>query len=160
MKNLKIRLPVYFVGLFIMTIGVALSVKSNLRVSPVSTIPYTMTCVWGIEMGNATIIFHGILVLIQLLILRKDFSPLIFLQIPVGIVFGKFTTLCNYLVSFLPEIQNIPFRLMMIAASCFLVALGIFFVCSRKYCSSCRRRLHGSDFANYRNCIFESKSFV
>lgn len=126
MKNLKIRLPVYFVGLFIMTIGVALSVKSNLGVSPVSTIPYTMTCVWGIEMGNATIIFHGILVLIQLLILRKDFSPLIFLQIPVGIVFGKFTTLCNYLVSFLPEIQNIPFRLMMIAASCFLVALGIF----------------------------------
>lgn len=64
MKKLKIRLPVYFVGLFIMTIGVALSVKSNLGVSPVSTIPYTMTCVWGIEMGNATIIFHGILVLI------------------------------------------------------------------------------------------------
>lgn len=126
MNNLKIRIPVYFAGLFIMTIGVALSVKSNLGVSPVSTIPYTMTCVWGLEMGNATIIFHAMLVLIQLIILRKDFNPLIFLQLPVGIVFGKFTTLCNYIVSFLPEVQNIPFRLMMIAASCFLVALGIF----------------------------------
>lgn len=126
MKNLKIRLPIYFAGLFIMTIGISLSVKSNLGVSPVSTIPYTMTCVWGIEMGNATIIFHCVLVLIQLIVLRKDFSPLILLQIPVGIVFGKCTTFCNYLVSFLPDIQNIPIRLMMIIASCFLVALGIF----------------------------------
>ena len=42
----------YFIGLFVMTIGIALSVKSNLGVSPVSSIPYTMTCVWGIEMGN------------------------------------------------------------------------------------------------------------
>lgn len=126
MKNLKIRIPIYFVGLFIMTIGISLSVKSNLGVSPVSTIPYTMTCVWGVEMGNATIIFHCVLVLIQLIVLRKDFSPLIFLQIPVGIVFGKCTTFSNYLVSFLPDIQNIPIRLLMIIASCFLVALGIF----------------------------------
>lgn len=45
----------YFIGLFVMTIGIALSVKSNLGVSPVSSIPYTMTCVWGIEMGKASI---------------------------------------------------------------------------------------------------------
>ena len=38
-----------------MTIGIALSVKSNLGVPPVSSIPYTMTCVWGIEMGKASI---------------------------------------------------------------------------------------------------------
>ena len=40
MKNMKVRIPMYFVGLFIMTIGIALSVKSNLGVSPVSSIPY------------------------------------------------------------------------------------------------------------------------
>lgn len=34
LKNMKIRLPMYFIGLFIMTIGIALSVKSNLGVSP------------------------------------------------------------------------------------------------------------------------------
>ena len=30
MKHLKVRIPMYFIGLFIMTIGIALSVKSNL----------------------------------------------------------------------------------------------------------------------------------
>ena len=58
MKHLNVRIPMYFIGLFVMTIGIALSVKSNLGVSPVSSIPYTMTCVWGIEMGKATILFH------------------------------------------------------------------------------------------------------
>lgn len=40
----------YFIGFFIMTIGIALSVKSNLGISPVSSIPYTITCVWEIEL--------------------------------------------------------------------------------------------------------------
>ena len=49
-SKLGIRLLYYFGGFFVMTIGIALSVKSNLGVSPVSSIPYTMTCVWSIEM--------------------------------------------------------------------------------------------------------------
>ncbi|WP_294587444.1 hypothetical protein [Ruminococcus sp.] len=40
MKNMKVRVPMYFIGLFLMTIGIALSVKSNLGVSPVSSIPW------------------------------------------------------------------------------------------------------------------------
>ena len=82
MKHMKVRIPMYFIGLFIMTIGIAFSVKSNLGVSPVSSIPYTMTCVWGIEMGKATILFHVVLVLIQILLLRKKFKPVQFLQWP------------------------------------------------------------------------------
>lgn len=127
MKNLKVRLPVYFIGLFIMTVGVAVSVKSNLGVSPVSSIPYTMTCVWGIEMGNATILFHCALVIIQILILRRRFKIINLFQIPVGIVFGKFTTLCNYLVSFLPDPGNIVIKILMVVLSAVLVAIGIFF---------------------------------
>lgn len=42
------RLICYFVGLFIMTAGIAISVKSNLGVSPVSSIPYTVTRCWGL----------------------------------------------------------------------------------------------------------------
>lgn len=84
-NHLKIRTALYFVGLFVMTIGIALSVKSNLGVSPVSSIPYTMTCVWGIEMGKATILFHVVLVLLQILLLRRKFKPAQLLQVLVGV---------------------------------------------------------------------------
>lgn len=127
MKNMKVRIPMYFVGLFIMTIGIALSVKSNLGVSPVSSIPYTMTCVWGIEMGKATIIFHAALVLIQILILRKRFKPINLLQIVVGIVFGYFTTFCNYLATYLPSTDNMVMRIVLMFVSTVFIAVGIFF---------------------------------
>ena len=126
MKHLKVRIPMYFIGLFIMTIGIALSVKSNLGVSPVSSIPYTMTCVWGIEMGKATILFHIVLVVIQILLLRKKFKPVQLLQILVGIVFGYFTTFCNYMVSYLPTPHNLAIRIVMVLASTVFVAFGIF----------------------------------
>ena len=127
MKNMKVRIPMYFVGLFIMTIGIALSVKSNLGVSPVSSIPYTMTCVWGIEMGKATIIFHAVLVVIQILILRRNFKWINLLQVVVGIVFGYFTTFCNYLATFIPASDNIVLRLVLMLISTVFIAAGIFF---------------------------------
>lgn len=125
MKHLNVRLPMYFIGLFVMTVGIALSVKSNLGVSPVSSIPYTITCVWGLEMGKATILFHITLVLIQLLLLRKNFKPVQLLQIPVGIVFGYFTTFCNYMMSFLSSPDNM-LRIIMLFASTLFIAFGIF----------------------------------
>ena len=124
---MKVRIPMYFVGLFIMTIGIALSVKSNLGVSPVSSIPYTMTCVWGIEMGKATIIFHAALVVIQILILRRNFKWINLLQVVVGIVFGYFTTFCNYLATFIPASDNIVLRLVLMLISTVFIAAGIFF---------------------------------
>jgi uncharacterized membrane protein YczE len=126
-RTLLNRLISYFVGLFIMTAGVSISVKSNLGVSPVSSIPYTLTKCWNIEMGKATILFHCVLVLIQILILRKKFKIKSLLQIPVGIVFGYFTTFCNYLMTFLPTPSNYVIRICMILISVVLVAIGIFF---------------------------------
>lgn len=100
-ENYITRLLVYLLGLFIMTLGVSMSVKSNLGVSPVSSIPYTITCITGLEMGKATILFHIVLVFMQILILRKAFKIKNLLQIIVGVIFGYFTTFSNYLFSFL-----------------------------------------------------------
>ena len=126
-RTLANRLICYFIGLFIMTVGIAISVKSNLGVSPVSSIPYTLTRCWGIEMGKATILFHCVLVLLQILILRKNFKLKSLFQVPVGIIFGYFTTFCNYLMTFVPTPNNIIVRICMILISTVLVAIGIFF---------------------------------
>lgn len=123
---MKVRGPMYLIGFFIMTMGIAISVKSDMGVSPVSSLPYTITCVWGMEMGRATIVFHIGLVVLQLIILRRRFKPVNLLQVPVGIVFGKFTTLCNFLMTFLPDVHSIPVRLCMSLISAAFVAGGIF----------------------------------
>lgn len=125
-SKLKNRLVLYFGGFFIMTLGIAISVKSDLGVSPVSSIPYTITCVFGLEMGKATILFHIGLVILQILVLRKAFQAKNLLQVVVGVIFGYFTTFCNYLMTFLPAPSNIAVRLGMMLISVFLIAFGIF----------------------------------
>ena len=125
-SRLKNRLVLYFGGFFIMTLGIAISVKSDLGVSPVSSIPYTITCVFGLEMGKATILFHIGLVILQILVLRRAFQVKNLLQVVVGVIFGYFTTFCNYLMTFLPDPSNIAVRLGMMLISVFLIAFGIF----------------------------------
>lgn len=126
-ENYAVRLVIYLIGLFIMTLGVSMSVKSNLGVSPVSSIPYTITCITGLEMGKATILFHIVLVALQILILRKAFKIKNLLQVVVGVVFGYYTTFSNYLFSFLPTPGNMVVRMLLMLGSTVLIAVGIFF---------------------------------
>ncbi len=117
---------IYLIGLFVMTVGIAFSINSNLGVSPVSTIPYTLTVVWGIEIGLATIIFHCFLVGLQILLLRKDFDLRDLLQIPVGIIFGYFTSFSVGLMNFIPPSDSLMISLIYMLISIVLIAFGIF----------------------------------
>lgn len=85
-----------------------------------------MTCIWGIEMGKATILLHCSLVLLQIILLRRNFKPVNLLQVAVGIVFGYFTTFCNWCVSFLPDPDGIMLRVILLLLSVVCIALGIF----------------------------------
>jgi uncharacterized membrane protein YczE len=130
MKNQKSyisRLCCYVGGFLLMTMGVALSVKSGLGVSPVSSIPYTLTCISGIDMGITTVIFHIFLVLLQIVLLRKSFQLKNLLQIPAGMLFGVLTTFCNSIVATLPAVESIPIRLIMMLISTVFIAFGVFF---------------------------------
>ena len=121
-----VRFGMYVLGLFIMTLGIALSVKSDLGVSPVSSIPYTLTCLIGLEMGRATIVFHVALVLLQIAILGRAFRAKNLLQVPVGVLFGAFTTASNSLFALLPTPEGLIPRLGLMLASTVFIAFGIF----------------------------------
>ncbi len=125
MEKLTSRIIKYILGLFIVTVGIGFAVKSNFGVSPVSAIPYTMTKIIGLEMGLGTMIFQSFLVVIQILILRKNFELKNLLQIGVSIVFGWMTTFSNYVVGLLPFADILGVRIAMILVSCVLIALGI-----------------------------------
>ena len=117
----------YIFGLYLITLGVAFSIKSGLGSAPVSSIPYAMDLIWLINIGVATFIFHAILVAIEWLLLRDDFNRKHFLQVFVGVLFGIFTSFSVSLMNFIPPADNIFIALLMIALSIFLIALGLFF---------------------------------
>lgn len=124
--KIGIRLLFYFGGLIIMTLGVAISVKSNLGVTPISSVPYTMTVVTGMDLGIATMIFSIIVVLLQILLLRKEYKLINLLQIPVGILFGAFLTVGGKLMLILPNPTNFTLKFIIMLMSTAFVALGVF----------------------------------
>lgn len=117
----------YIFGLYLITLGVAFSIKSGLGSAPVSSIPYAMNLIWAVEIGVATFIFHALLVLIELLLLRGDFKKKHFLQVFVGVLFGAFTSFSVALLGFIPAADNLLIALLMTALSIFFIALGLFF---------------------------------
>ena len=125
-KKTATRLIFYLGGLLIMTLGVAVSVKSGLGVTPISSIPYTMTIVFGIELGLATTIFSVIAALLEIPVLRKKYKVTNLLQIPVSIVFGFFMSTCNRLVQTLPTPDGFLIRFLMMLISTVIVAVGVF----------------------------------
>ena len=125
-KKFGVRLFCYFTGMLIMTLGVAVSVKSVLGVSPNSSVPYTITVVSGIDLGIATIIFSVAMALLEIPVLRKQYKAVNLLQIPVSIVFGMFMTSCVKLVNLIPDPSNFAVKLFLAFVSTIIVAIGVF----------------------------------
>lgn len=117
----------YVLGLYLITLGVAFSIKSGLGSAPVSSIPYAMNLIWVIEIGLATFIFHALAVLIEFILLRGEFNKKHFLQVFIGVLFGAFTTFSVSLMDFIPSANNLLFAISMTCLSVFFIALGLFF---------------------------------
>ena len=73
MEKLK-RYFVFLIGLFINSLGVSLITKADLGTSPISSIPYVLSLNFPFTLGQFTIVFSLLLIVIQLIILRRNFS--------------------------------------------------------------------------------------
>lgn len=124
MNKLK-RYLLFLVGLFINALGVSLVTKASLGTSPISSIPYVLSLNFPLTLGNFTIIFSILLILLQLLILRKDFKIENILQIPVSIAFGYFIDLTMYLF-FWVDPQNYVVKLNALLAGCIVLGFGVY----------------------------------
>ena len=93
------KLPVYIAkryllllaGLSIMAFGVAFSIKASLGTSPISSVPYVVSLFAPLTVGTATIVMHCVFILLQILILRRNYHPIQLMQLPVAVFFGCLT---------------------------------------------------------------------
>ncbi len=118
------KVLVYLVGLLILALGIATSVRSGLGVSPQSSLPYVLSLITSIDMGTWTLLVYLVLISLQILILRKDFKWINLIQILFSTVFGSFVSLMNRLLSVITP-GNYVMQLVLLFLSIFLIALGV-----------------------------------
>lgn len=118
------------ISLYILTLGVALCIRSNLGSSVISSIPLACTLAGAegllppLSIGMWTNILNVLLVGIQILILRKDFPPVQFLQLVISLVFGILIDI-NMLLTSALACATLPSQIVTQMAGCTVMGIGV-----------------------------------
>lgn len=124
MEKLK-RYIVFLIGLFINSLGVSLITKADLGTSPISSIPYVLSLNFPFTLGQFTIAFSLLLILIQLVILRRNFKAEHLLQIPISILFGYFIDL-TMVILFFVDPQTYLSSVIHLLIGCVILGFGVY----------------------------------
>ena len=117
---------IFLIGLFVASLGVALSTKAGLGTSPVASVPYSVSLVnRTLSLGWWLIVLSLIQILVQILLLRKQCRPVeIAVQLVTAFVYGSLTDFSCGLLSGLNPVSY-PARFGVMLAGCAVLGLGI-----------------------------------
>ncbi len=119
------RYLLLMVSLFFSALGVAFTKHGELGVSPISSVANVVSCKFiSLSLGKWLIIWNCVLILGQILILKKKFQPIQFLQIPLSFLFGLFTDFGMWIVSYIP-IENYFTKILLVLIGIVILGFGI-----------------------------------
>lgn len=133
MKNNKIikDIAMFVFGLFAMGLGVALVTKSQLGTSPITSVPYVLSMIFPLSIGLFVLLICAFFLLVQIMILKKNFQKKQYLQLLVGPLFGLFTDLGMYIFSFVTPTSYMA-KIIALLLGCIVLAYGIYLQISAK----------------------------
>lgn len=123
-QKLVKRVLIYILGVFILALGVVFSVNSKLGVSAVSSLPYVLTSVTNLSMGTTTILVYLLLILLQVIVMRRDFRWINLTQLLVSVMFGYFIDFFLYILGDF-MIPTYAGQLTMLGISILLISIGV-----------------------------------
>ena len=123
-QKLLAEICVYCVGLFILALGVAFAINSDLGISPVSSWAIAVHLVSGIGAGFSMTLFFIGCILFQIVLLRKAFKWVNLTQIVFSFLFGFFVDAAIWIVGDF-GIPTYIGQLVMLSISMILIAIGL-----------------------------------
>ncbi len=119
------RYLLFITGLFFSGVGVAFTKYGDLGVSPISSVSNVLSLRFPVfSLGIWLMIWNSVLLLAQIVILRKDFKIYQLLQIPLSFLFGWFTDIGMWFVSFIPA-EEYLMKLALLFIGIIVLAFGI-----------------------------------
>ena len=122
-KKLIIRYIMLVLGVSIMSLGIALSLKSTLGTPPISCIPAVLAVAFPFSVGEFTILFNALLVLFHIALLKKITVSQI-AQMLVCILFGYMIDF-NLLVFDFINPPDYLSQWILLIISCLVLAFGL-----------------------------------
>ena len=118
------RYAVFLCGVATTGFSISLITKAGLGTPPISSLPYVLYEIFSFSFGTFTFVFNLALIFGQLLLLKKEFTPAQYLQIPVTLLFSCVIDLVMFLLSGL-TVEAYPARIALLLAGCVTLGFGI-----------------------------------
>jgi hypothetical protein len=127
-KKFIYRYLVFILGLYFLSLGVVLIVKSTLGTTPISSLNYVLSLNTSLSLGTTTFILNMLLIIGQFLLIRgrstrKDVFEIL-LQIPFSFAFGVFID-CNMWLCRDIVVHNYFMAVLMLCLGCITQATGV-----------------------------------
>ena len=113
------------VGLFVNGLGVSFITKAGLGTSPITSIPYTLSLSFTPTVGMFTLVFNIFLVILQVILLRRNFQLQNLLQLPIITLFSCFIDLTMSLLGFIQP-ETYVLKVISLVIGCLILGFGVF----------------------------------
>lgn len=113
------------VGLFVNGLGVSFITKAGLGTSPITSIPYTLSLGFTPTVGMFTFVFNIFLIILQLILLRRNFQLQNLLQLPIIALFSFFIDLTMSLLGFIQP-ETYVLKVISLVIGCLILGFGVF----------------------------------
>ena len=134
-QEICLRLFCLLLGLFLLAQGIAFTVLADLGTDAITSPALVCHLVLGdvpggmgysfFTLGRLLICVHVLLVLLQILLLRRRYKPVQLLQVVMGFVLGGMLDFCQSYTKLLPA-DNYIYSLVYTVVGCVICAFGIF----------------------------------
>nr|MDD6334961.1 DUF6198 family protein [bacterium] len=119
------RYMLLVLGVFFIGLGIAFAKRSNLGISPVSSVANVLSLKFDFfTMGTWLMLWNCLIIVAEVLILKRNFKPIQLLQFPISFLLGFFTDIGVWMVSFLPA-NAYPVRILMVLVGVIVLGFGI-----------------------------------
>lgn len=119
------RCGLFIISLFVIGLGIALAKRAELGISPVSSVANVLSLRFDfLSLGMWLTITNFLMLLGQILLLRRKFQLWQLLQIPLSFLFGSFTDVGLWLVQGIPN-NMYAVQLLLVLAGVAVLSVGI-----------------------------------
>ena len=117
------RFILYIIGLNLIAVAVVLNIRYSLGVAAFSSVMYSISEIYRISLGTASIICYLLFVLMQC-VLSKRITVTFLLEVPLSLAFGVLTDVYDWLV---PDMElNLIVRIVLFIMTMFVTSMGVY----------------------------------
>lgn len=111
-----IRWGLYTLGMLVLALGLTLNTKTGLGVSPIISVAFGVSEIWGLNFGDLTFLLYGLFVAGQIALRRGRGWLTDLLQLPLSLVFSRVLNVYSAVIPYRCEAHSLWENLLLLAA--------------------------------------------